>query len=385
MTTASGLGLALPSLKSLHLRRLSFLCGLPLSGRKTELAARLLAAAGTAPLPSPAPVVLSIDLGLRNLAFSLLNPVSLSASLSKRTTAKSKGGNGAGAGDGNQSLSTSHTSPPPVTLHAWQRLSLLHGLSLLKAESADTQHNTADSDTAKDQFSPEALAKVANTFLQETMLQFEPLPTHILIERQRWRSGGSVAIQEWTLRVNTLEAMLHASLRTLRDVGVWKGEVISVQPQRVAQLFLGAEYSIESPSRAAPVQDEEAEVDDVSSTGKSGKGRTSAARKTSAEAKKQKIELLNGWLAQKDLVIQPGNAAMDHMLSAYKNASKRSGRSSGSRTVAVGDGVQGEFPDLDKKLDDITDSLMQGMAWLRWQDNLTLLRSERGVEQLLAS
>ncbi|KAI0547379.1 mitochondrial resolvase Ydc2 [Xylaria curta] len=367
--TAGTLGVIPRTLRAEQLKRLSFLCGLPVGGRKEELITRLNAAVGNAPLPSRSragPVVLSIDLGIRNLAFSLLAPVSSSVPVSRKANPKSKN-NGA-----NPPPSFLGTSPPTIKLHAWQRLSLLENPTGVLVQNGD--EDLLDVDTTAEVFAPAALAKTANTFLQETVLQFKPLPTHILIERQRWRSGGAAAIQEWTVRVNTLEAMLHASLRTLRDVGVWKGEVLSVRPERVGQLFLDAEGLITR--RATPKREPE-EDETGASTTKSRRKRT-----TSTETKKLKIELLNQWLSQGDLVVRPGTAEAGHMLDAYRDASKGSKRSR-SKRVTEEDGPKGDLLTLDKKLDDLTDSLMQGMAWLRWQENMALLRTESGVEQLL--
>ncbi|KAI1753172.1 mitochondrial resolvase Ydc2 [Xylaria castorea] len=372
---ANSLGVIPRSLRADQLKRLSFLCGLPVGGRKEELIARLTAAIGSSPLPLPSksragPVVLSIDLGIRNLAFSLLAPVSSSVSVSRKASPKSKKKD-SGV---NPPPSFLGTSPPTIKLHAWQRLSLLENPTGASAQNGDL--DALDVDTTTEVFAPAALAKTANAFLRETVLRSKPLPTHILIERQRWRSSGAPAIQEWTLRVNTLEAMLHASLRTLRDVGVWKGEVFSVRPESVGRLFLHAEDP--SRGRAAPNREpEEGEVD-ASTTTKSKEKQTSG-RKTSTETKKLKIELLNHWLGQGDLIIQPGTVEAGHMLDAYRDASKGAKRSR-SKRVTEEDSTEGKPLTIDKKLDDLTDSLMQGMAWLRWQENMALLRLESGVE-----
>ncbi|KAI0804986.1 mitochondrial resolvase Ydc2 [Xylaria sp. FL0064] len=351
------------SLRAKQLKRLSFLCGLPVGGRKEELITRLTAAASNpSPSPSPArsrvagPVVLSIDLGIRNLAYSLMTPVSTSASSRKKTKASS----------------FSSTSPPAIKLHAWQRLSLLDSAAAL-SNSSDEDGADASSTAA---FTPAVLAKTANAFLQETVMRLQPLPTHILIERQRWRSGGAPAIQEWTVRVNTLEAMLHASLRTLRDVGVWKGEVASIRPERVGQLFLSAEET----DTAAPRKAVEEDVEDES--GRKPGRKWAGGRKTSAETKKLKIELLGRWLGQGDAVIAPGNNSAGLMVDAYRgalNGTKRGRSKRAAKEEETGENII----TLDSKLDDLTDSLMQGMAWLRWRENMALLRLKNGVEKLL--
>ena len=54
------------------------------------------------------------------------------------------------------------------------------------------------------------MAQIALNFIQTHILPQNP--THILIERQRFRSSSSPAILDWTIRVNTLEAMIYAIL-----------------------------------------------------------------------------------------------------------------------------------------------------------------------------
>ncbi|KAI1147544.1 mitochondrial resolvase Ydc2 [Nemania diffusa] len=356
------------TLRAEQLKRLSFLCGLPLSGRKDELIARLTAAAShpAAPPPKPrtGPVILSIDLGIRNLAFSLLTPVVPST---RKTGTKSKKAT---------SPVLLGTSPPAIKLHAWQRLSLLEGPASASSQDGDEDVLEVPA-TTTEAFSPAALAKTANAFLQDTVLQLKPLPTHILIERQRWRTGGAAAIQQWTVRVNTLEAMLHASLHTLRDLGAWDGDVVCIQPQRVGQLFLdGLDLGTKTVA-----QTEEPEDDDADASTSKPRRRRAGGAKSNAEAKKLKIELLAGWLGQGDLVVQPGNVKAGHMLDAYRRASDGTKRKRSKRVAK--ENAEGGALTLDRKLDDLTDSLMQGMAWLRWQDNTALLGLENGVEKLL--
>ncbi|KAI0539374.1 mitochondrial resolvase Ydc2 [Xylaria digitata] len=374
VASSPALGAIPRSLRVEQLKRLSFLCGLPVGGRKDELIARLTAARSTPPpvRSRSGPVVLSIDLGIRNLAFSLLTPVSPPASASRKANAKSKKQSST-----NQSPSFLSTSPPTIKLHAWQRLSLLNTTN--NGSTQDGNEDAPDVDTSAGFFAPAALAKTANAFLQETVLQLNPLPTHILIERQRWRSGGAAAIQEWTVRVNTLEAMLHASLRTLREVNVWKGEVVSIRPERVGQLFLDTK---KPDTGEDTVQDEVIEEDDVDATGRKSRKKKASGRKTSAEAKKLKIDLLGRWLGQGDLIIGPSNVETGHMLDAYRDVLKGTRRSKSKRIGGEGE-TEKKPVTLDKKLDDLTDSLLQGMAWLRWQENTALLRLENGVEQLL--
>lgn len=376
MTASSPtLGVIPLSLRAKQLKRLAFLCGLPLTGRKDELVARLTAAASNAPPPAkprPGPVILSIDLGIRNMALSLLTPASPPVPASrKKSAARSKARGGA-----NQAPSFVGTGPPLINLHTWRRLSLLE--SATRALARDGEADVPDVDTPGGIFAPPALAKTTSVFLRETVLRLKPAPTHILIERQRWRSQGSTAILEWTVRVNSLEAMFHASLQTLRDVGVWNGVVVSVRPESVGQLFLDEEGDSSTGAKdvAQDVGPEESEIEESTSKPKKRRG-----KKTSAEAKKLKINLLNRWLDQGDLV-EPSNTDARRMLDAYREASKPTRRTRAKRVV-VEDEAEDKPLVLDKKLDDLTDSLLQGMAWLRWQENTALLQREGGIEKLL--
>ncbi len=348
-----------------HLKCLSSLCGLPLSGRKPELITRLAAAAAADDNVPAKPVVLSIDVGIRNLAYSLLTPVSPKANVKPKKTSSST-----------PQTKYIGTSPPVVKLHAWRRLSLLDDAATNGSSQVGSEDDALEVDTSSTRdFSPEALAKTANDFLQNTVLQLKPLPTHILIERQRWRSSGSPAIQEWTLRVNTIEAMLHASLGTLRDVQKWKGEVVTVRPERVVKLFL------HPPNLDTPRQSKKAVQKGEADASACEPG--TRPRKTSTEVKKLKINLLRDWLHRQDVVVEPGNRDAGNMIAAYRDGGKAVRRGGRSKRAASETQTEEEQVLLGSKLDDLCDSLLQGLAWLRWQENMALLRQEGGADQLL--
>ncbi|KAI1269573.1 mitochondrial resolvase Ydc2 [Xylariaceae sp. FL1019] len=355
----------LSRLRVTELKNLALYCGLPRTGTKPELVQRLQAAQSAAtpavqPTTSPDPVVLSIDLGIRNFAFSLMTlaPSAVSTSRTKEKKQKDKK---------TQSLILESTprSPVAIKLHSWQRLSLLEPSGGLLSQVEDQDEPSLKPDAPD--FSPPALAKMANTFLRDTVLRLNPLPTHILIERQRWRTLGGSSILEWTLRVNTLEAMLHASLQTLRDVGIWKGEVESVQPRSIAQLFLETDES-----KLKDTENLSGNIDDSDeSAGKKSRGtKTAASRNHALYLKKKgvKIDLLRQWLHEHDDIVQPQTPEAQQMLEMYQKAPTGKGRK--------------KEPKVDTKLDDITDSLLQGIAWLRWRENRAQL-SRHGPERLL--
>jgi cruciform cutting endonuclease 1 len=164
-------------LRAPELKQLALKCGLFQHGTKAEVIRRLYEAIQTRTQLNPAVRVLSIDMGVQNLAFSLLTPAREKRG---RTKAKESG-----------------PKPQLADVHVWKRQQLTTRLPILGKGLAKNGEDTRD-------WGPAAMSAmccdlVANEFL--------PLrPTHVLIERQRFRSGGSAAIFEWTLRVNTLEA-----------------------------------------------------------------------------------------------------------------------------------------------------------------------------------
>ncbi|KAL2263722.1 hypothetical protein VTK26DRAFT_5478 [Humicola hyalothermophila] len=240
----------LSQLKVDELRALCGACGLKKHSRKADLIRGLrLAAKQFQPVP-PTARILSIDLGLRNFAFSLISPAPLpesskgSASESKPTRSKSK------TKSTSPKTSKSHitianpvTDVNPVYLHAWHRLDLTIPTTTAAATSApeppasakaaastqvraELQQDPAPASDAKgkgngdaeaagsDAWSPAALTTVTLALVKTHLLPLRP--THILIERQRFRSYGRWGVFEWTLRVNMLEAILHAMFAGLR-------------------------------------------------------------------------------------------------------------------------------------------------------------------------
>ncbi|KAI8959434.1 Ydc2-catalyt-domain-containing protein [Daldinia sp. FL1419] len=318
---------ALPKLKATQLKRLASLCGEKVSGNKIHVVERLLALdhAQSAKRrgPKDSRLILSIDLGIRNLGFSLMSPAAPSKAISPASL-----------------TADDLRRPPRVHLHAWQKKELLE----------PSEDGTED----PERFSPASLAIATDRLLRQDLLPLKP--THVLIERQRWRTGGAAAVQQWTVRVNTLEAMLHASLRTLRELGRWDGEVVSVAPNRVTK-FWPPPPTISG---------------DILQTLK-GKG-----AKAQQNSKKYKIAVLESWLAAKrgSEIILPENRDAADTVKWFRSKS------------APGRKKSGDVEDLlhvvgRQKLDDLTDSLLQGVAWLKWQENTDTLLKEEGLTRLV--
>jgi cruciform cutting endonuclease 1 len=266
---------SLSSLKLPALRHLSSLVGLNITGTKTVLLDQL----SSLPSATRSTRILSIDMGIRNLAYCVLD------------------------------------LPPKEkpTIITWTRTTIPIPTSI----------------------SLPAFAAAAHTLAMDLLRDYKP--EHVLIERQRWRSGGGSGVQEWTIRVNTIEAMLHATFHCVRaGDGTWRGSVESVDPGRVTRLW---------------VTDRE--------------GRTSAA-----EVKKLKKEVVREWL-RVGRVIALGNMEVERTAELVAIADKKGAvKRDGTKVSAE-----------EKKVDDLADCLLQAMAWKRWQENRrALLEGKMPVE-----
>ena len=137
--------------------------------------------------------LVSIDMGIKNLAFCDAE-VSLPAAKTN-------------AGDRLNST---------MNILRWKKIDLMHGNYKESCRDAteDAEANTNVAEDDADQFSPAVLSQTAYRVITEEVLSVNP--DIVLIEKQRWRSGGGSAVQQWTLRVNSLEAMFWAILETLK-------------------------------------------------------------------------------------------------------------------------------------------------------------------------
>lgn len=193
--------------KSAQLKAVATLAGISSSGTKPVLISRLLQDlrrsllvlptrdASVAELPqTPHHSIVSIDMGIRNLAYCRL---SLPARAAPATL---------------------------PTLTEWTRIAI----------SRPPDPSTSQ---VREAFDPATFAQHAHALIS-TIMASQP-PAHILIERQRFRSNGAAMVLEWTLRVNMFEAMLYAVLTTLTARGLWSGTVHAVMPDKVSAFWVG--------------------------------------------------------------------------------------------------------------------------------------------------
>lgn len=277
--------------------------------------------------------ILSIDMGIRNLAYCCL--------VLPRT------GSGIATDIGN-----------PV-VEDWTRIAISKDLDNSK-QAEDLVPNKAIKElkrsgkikisNPKEAFDPATYSQHAYDLI--TTLLEDLKPTHILIERQRFRSMGGSAVQEWTLRVNMFEAMVYAVLKTFAERGLWKGTVHPIAPSKVSNFW----------------------ITNKQGTIKEGPGSKSAKTKTA------KIELVAEWLDEGAHFELKGAAAQLGQAYLRKKRGKDS-KSLVKQKKLSGSKAQGVAQDSVEKLDDLADCLLQAMAWIKWEENRRLIMA-RGAAAL---
>jgi cruciform cutting endonuclease 1 len=198
-------------------------------------------------------------------------------------------------------------------------------------------------------FTPSSLSKTALALTKNILETYKP--SHILIERQRFRTGGAAAVQEWTLRVNMLESMIWACLETLRtspSAGDELGRSVSVHevsPARVAKF-----WNVGPAQAMVPNTLFEEGWKDAANAVETEKGGVKIS-------KGMKIAILQSWLWEN----REGRGSVElefsdgAMVVANSFTSKTKRRRSGKEATG--------------KLDDLADCLLQGAAWVRWEEN----------------
>jgi len=295
----------------------------------------------------------------------------------------------------------------PYELHAWSHLSLRQWM--------DDNRDGRMANVHSEEFSPAAVAAVALRLIEERFLPLKP--THILIERQRFRNSGSATVFEWTVRVNMLEAMLYAALEALRRSGRWDGVVVPVPPKRVstyiAEGFERLEiqedpiklkmarykwevdeayvHSIhtfkdrdmpdsEDPEAELPA---EAEADDEMLAGLK---QVDVKESTEVDGKKKRIMAVRNWIHNNQTVrLMNGEVAaiaelFDKLAAKAAKHSEHKLLTVTQRRVLLGAGASGKISerkqaiaDVTLKVDDLSDSLAQGIVWMEWQKNIEYL------------
>jgi len=322
----------LGSLKAKTLQRIAILTGTTSAGSKAVLTESLIANLRPSSIPEHGGRILSIDMGIRNLAYCVLETP-------KSTDLRA----------GNEAHEQA------LRVNEWKRLDLVSRLLL---EGRATVLPVHEIDAAKDgrtplpqnAFAPSVMSKVAYGITRE-LLAYQP--TTILIERQRFRSGSSSAIQEWTIRVNMLESMLWASFETqkmMQNASAQKSFPLmhEVSPKMVARFWTAGPDASLWPTQTL-LTDSDDEPETPKKTGRS-------------VDKKEKIAVVRSWLAGEGGVSLHLRPELQATVDAFAGKTTRVRRSKG---VVDNDSSQDRLI----KLDDLADCLLQGAAWLRWQQN----------------
>lgn len=248
--------------------------------------------------------IVSIDMGIRNLAYCKIK-------ISK-------------TGD-------SHTRPPLPVVYEWARV------AVSKQTTPDGSSDDAVHNGPKEAFDPATYAQHAYRLIDQLLSGTQP--TQILIERQRFRSMGGSAVQEWTLRVNMFEAMLYAVLHTFSSRNFWHGMVHSVLPAKVSKFWLG--------------------------NGEHGLTEKSSSKSSTAKA--AKIALAGKWIGEGDHFRLDGEAAKLAVVYQRKRLGRKQVLLENDQRKGLWTGDYGST-DIGK-LDDLADCLLQGMAWVQWERN----------------
>jgi cruciform cutting endonuclease 1 len=259
-----------------------------------------------------------------------------------------------------------NTTGRSLHLHSWKRLDLLEkmrpnvAISQLEEPDRPTESDTGESKAVantiiRNSFTPSVMSKVALQVAQD-FLKYKP--DVILIERQRFRSGGGSAIQEWTVRVNTLESMLWACFETMKSV---KGDknagdfptVYEVAPKRVASFWTGPS---EAHLPAANLLTPEYSPPDLKAT--------TVKVKAAGAGKREKIAVIRSWLEGTGGISLEFSPETKVTAAAFAPGLKRR-KTKSSENNGAEEAVLGR----ETKLDDLADCVLQGAAWVRWEEN----------------
>lgn len=266
-------------LKLANIQRLSLNCGLAKSGTKKELISGISRGVDECKLAAKPKRLLSVDMGVRNLALCQLNLES-----------------------------NSHPSSTAPLVERWSILEL-------------------DRDGGGLPFEQPNFAKLAVQLVKQ--FELDECDT-IVIEKQRLRSNGLRNVPEWVARVNLMEAMVHAILQNYLDLSMHHYDVFSVNPSRVMNYWV----------RGSPLDSKQ----------ESKKLNPNARYR---HTKNSKVELVNGWLESTTTHNVPFKLA-DNFVQSFEDPRY-------------------------KKKDDMADALLQGLAWIQWQENIEQL-SKIGLE-----
>lgn len=365
-----------PKFTANQLKQIARLCGKSRSGTKPAITDRIIGDLKEFKPLAPGTRILSIDLGIRNLAYSLLEVPGSSQEISSKK----------------RRTKTADSDPLPPILHAWERLALIPKAGIVrtppkkkkgKKTAADDNagldealnlaaeedepatkatkskskkgKNTAatapeepppdtqaaalaalkDDPTtvpiAIEDFSPTRLSSLAVELILTRLLPLKP--DLVILEQQRFRSMGGNSVFEWTLRVNSLESMLYAVFTTLRQLGLWPGGKLEGVVARNVLEFMAVQEGV---------------------------GWMKWVKEVKGDNKRIKKDIARKMLGANKLLQIGEGEGVKAVVKEYVDKWELKG----TRRKPVAGGAEGL-----KKLDDLADCLLQGIAFIRWQEN----------------
>ncbi|KAH6639357.1 mitochondrial resolvase Ydc2 [Boeremia exigua] len=318
--------------------------------------------------------IMSIDMGIKNLAFC-------DAEISH-----------AALGTGKRQGFDTH-----MNVLRWKKLDLMNSTYSNGGGPPQELQEAADAlDADLDAFSPSVLSKTAFHLITKEVLSASP--DIILIEKQRWRSGGGSAVQQWTLRVNTLEAMLWAVLETLKQSRAPHRDqaapiahhaylVHAVDPKRVGQYWLGQQARAVLAHDAVQAHDLAPDSDPDPDLPPATPPKQPSRSKAEKSAK---IAILRSWLAHDPMSTRPSTPHSMPRISFTIDAGAAStlaallpkGKAVRRKKAPKGAESAGDVPSAAEitKLDDVTDCFLQAAAWVAWEANRRQLLAVSGEE-----
>lgn len=253
----------------------------------------------------------------------------------------------------------------------------------------------------EDLYTPENLSRMGYWFLNKVLDEWNP--DVILVERQRWRSAGSPTIQQWTVRVNTLEAVMWTVITALKAERKksFDWQMYAVDPKRVGHFWLDG-VALPSPARTSkmktPKSNPGSEDDEDMTAALADENGVSTKKLTRSKAEKRaKIHLLRTWLDAKHPSTAPSLNKTTNDEDPHPNISFTFSKTlrSDSSSLAADATRQALLYATDtpserakrtqsmkyteayvKKVDDITDCFLQAAAWVAWDENLRRLQPE---------
>lgn len=366
--------LAVPPLVRWQLRYWAFLTGLLTTGTKHHLLSQLTSHLDDHISTETPNKIVSVDMGIRNLAYCAIEVPPIDYRLRNTGPSKGKSNLSAEEKDVLRQHDPRRGESPEVT--GLKRKYLAEAINVKTWKRMDVMQMTEDSSTNQEQDSgPKqnveaelesipadafAPSKLSRTALKVTKEILSHNPTTILIERQRFRSGGAAAIQEWTVRVNMLESMIWACLATLRASNLAPSQfpdVHAISPAQVTNFWNAGPVFVPF-DLFQPANDN---LGNTLTTIMSGSVRGKVPKKFKIDVVRQ---WCNGW---SDVQLK-FDSGPKQIADAFATSTRQ--------TKAVKAQTGG-------KLDDLADCLMQGVTWVRWERNRRVMADiwEGAVEE----